>query len=108
VQPDERLYGSLMSVAGAAGDVGLAFSLLDEMEAEGLRPSKVHYLTGGLHHMVPQIAGPRMSEVAIRRSHDSSGAFPVAVLKYYKPLCLTRARHSHPHHRWAELVLVLP
>ena len=41
MQPDERLYGSLMSVAGAAGDVGLAFSLLDEMEAEGLRPSKV-------------------------------------------------------------------
>ena len=40
-QPDERLYGSLMSVAGAAGDVSLAFSLLDEMEAEGLRPSKV-------------------------------------------------------------------
>jgi pentatricopeptide repeat protein len=47
VQPDERLYGSLMSVAGAAGDVGLAFSLLDEMEAEGLRPSKV------LHQLHP-------------------------------------------------------
>ena len=43
VEPDARLYGTLMSVAGAAGDVGLAFSLLDEMEAEGLRPSAVRH-----------------------------------------------------------------
>lgn len=48
VQPDERLYGSLMSVAGAAGDVNLAFSLLDEMEAEGLRPSKVNFFANGI------------------------------------------------------------
>lgn len=30
-----------MSVAGAAGNVELAFSLLDEMEAENLRPCAV-------------------------------------------------------------------
>ena len=60
MQPDERLYGSLMSVAGAAGDVGLAFSLLDEMEAEGLRPSKVGTVTTApLHHTRPhRRAGP--------------------------------------------------
>lgn len=41
VQPDERLYATLMGVAGAAGDLELAFSLQDEMVMDGLRPSKV-------------------------------------------------------------------
>lgn len=37
VQPDPRLYCSLMSVAGAANDTTLAFSLLDDMTDEGVR-----------------------------------------------------------------------
>lgn len=41
VQPDERLYATLMGVAGAASNLELAFSLQDEMLMDGLRPSKV-------------------------------------------------------------------
>lgn len=45
MEADSRLYGTLMSVAGAVGDVQLAFSLLDEMDAEGLRPCAVWLAT---------------------------------------------------------------
>ena len=41
VAADARMYAGLMSVAGAAGDVDLAFSLLDEMEGEDLRQCTV-------------------------------------------------------------------
>lgn len=39
--PDAILYSSLMSVAGRAGQVQLAFSLLADMEAEGVPPCEV-------------------------------------------------------------------
>jgi len=38
VRANSRLYAALMAVMGTAGEVDLAFSLLDEMETEGLRP----------------------------------------------------------------------
>ena len=41
VIPDSMLYSTLMSVAGRAGDVQLAFSLQADMEAEGVRPCQV-------------------------------------------------------------------
>ncbi len=43
MDPDERLYATLMGVAGAAGNLELAFSLQDEMVMDGLRPSKVRF-----------------------------------------------------------------
>lgn len=41
VQPDEGLFATLMLVAGKAKQVDLAFSLKEEMEAEGLKSGKV-------------------------------------------------------------------
>ena len=38
VAPDSMLYGTLMSVAGRAGDMNLAFSLQTDMLAEGILP----------------------------------------------------------------------
>ena len=35
------LYGTLMSVAGRAGDTSLAFSLQNDMLAEGIAPCQV-------------------------------------------------------------------
>lgn len=41
VLADECLYATLMGVAGAAGQLELAFNLLDEMVLDGIQPSKV-------------------------------------------------------------------
>ena len=42
VKADERLYSSLMEVAGQAQRVDLAFELQANMLAQGLQPSQVH------------------------------------------------------------------
>lgn len=41
VRQDERLYSSLMQVAGQANQVDLAFELQADMVAQGLQPSQV-------------------------------------------------------------------
>ena len=41
IAPDSMLYGTLMSVAGRAGDMNLAFSLQNDMLAEGILPCQV-------------------------------------------------------------------
>ena len=43
VAPDSMLYGTLMSVAGRAGDMNLAFSLQTDMLAEGILPCQVRF-----------------------------------------------------------------
>ena len=40
VQPDERLYATLIAAAGAAGRLQLAFELRDEMRLENLMPGE--------------------------------------------------------------------
>ena len=44
IAPDSMLYGTLMSVAGRAGDTNLAFSLQNDMLAEGISPCQVRPL----------------------------------------------------------------
>ncbi|CAL8460572.1 g101 [Coccomyxa elongata] len=45
VQADECLYATLMGVAGAAGQLELAFNLQDEMVLDGIQPSKLSQST---------------------------------------------------------------
>ncbi len=44
IAPDSMLYGTLMSVAGRAGDTNLAFSLQNDMLAEGIVPCQARGL----------------------------------------------------------------
>jgi pentatricopeptide repeat protein len=39
VEPDDLLYGSLIALAGAARKLEVAFELVEDMNASGLRPS---------------------------------------------------------------------
>ena len=41
MEPDERLYATLIAAAGSAGRLPLAFELRDEMRLEGLVPGEV-------------------------------------------------------------------
>lgn len=59
VQPDERLYATLIAAAGSAGRLQLAFELRDEMRLEGLVPGEVCLLIWLLHDTVPQHIPPR-------------------------------------------------
>lgn len=43
MEPDTQLYGQLMTAAGAAGDLGLALGLHEEMQREGLQPCTVRW-----------------------------------------------------------------
>ncbi len=43
MEPDERLYATLIAAAGSAGRLPLAFELRDEMRLEGLVPGEVRH-----------------------------------------------------------------
>lgn len=43
MEPDERLYATLIAAAGSAGRLPLAFELRDEMRLERLVPGEVRH-----------------------------------------------------------------
>lgn len=49
MEADACLYATLIGVAGAAGDLQLAYSIQDEMTMDGLPPSKAHPLPLTVH-----------------------------------------------------------
>ena len=82
MQPDERLYATLIAAAGAAGRLQLAFELRGEMRLENLVPGEVRclVLAVGMSHFpvrtVCRRAGVRLcigcrGEVSVHRTSAS-------------------------------------
>ena len=64
VAPDSMLYGTLMSVAGRAGDMNLAFSLQTDMLAEGILPCQARV---GLTHRADCAAPSQLVPTNLRQ-----------------------------------------